>query len=206
MSEGVTFNAFWCFSMAGAEPRAAGMLDQVPSPTKGPPSFTNLGVREVPLRGRCWCSPLQFRRAERVLLRNAVYRVVIWFASVTNKFSGCNPRLAITEMFKLQRVVLFHSGYNSDKGCFWAARWWLIIPTLLSHLGQAAAVPGRVSAASSPALQEFPVRSRDTSLLSSYTKAKTTIIEIIDQMQAGQRKRVRMQPHRTPFLLIKCTC
>lgn len=192
MIEIPTSNAFWHFSVAGAEPQVAGILAQVPLPAKGPPSFTNLGVHtlwEVPLRGRRWCSPLQFRRAQRVLLQNAVYRVMRWLASVTSKFPGCNPGLAITEIFKTPvRVVLFHSGYNSDKGCFWAVRGWQVIPTLLSHLGQAAGVPGRISAAPTSALQEFPVRSRGASLLSFYMKAKATIIEIMEQVQAGQRR------------------
>lgn len=137
------------FLMAGVEPRVAGILAQVPLPAKGPPSFTNLGVHtlwEVPLRGRCWCNPLQVRRAQRILLGNAVYRIMRWLASLTSKFSVYNPGLAITKIFKIPaRIVLLHSGYSSDKGCFWAVRGWQIIPTLLSHLGQAAAVPGRVS-------------------------------------------------------------
>lgn len=110
------------FLMAGVEPRVAGILAQVPLPAKAPPSLTNLGVHtlwEVPLWGRCWCSPLQVKRAQRILLRNAVYGVMRWLASVTSKFSVCNPGLAITEIFKIPaRIVLLHSGYNSDKGCF----------------------------------------------------------------------------------------
>lgn len=133
---------FVFFSMAGAKPQVAGVLAQVTLPAKGPPSFTNLGVHtlwEVPLPGRCWCSPLQFRGGQRVLLRNAVYRLVRWLDSATSKFLGCNPGLAITDIFKIPvRVVLFHSGYNSDKGYFLAVRGWQIIPILLSHLGQPA--------------------------------------------------------------------
>lgn len=153
----------------------AGILAQVPLPAKGPPSFTNWEFThwEIPLREWHWCSPLHCWRADRVLLRNAVYRVLRWLASITSKFSGCNPRRAITEIFKIPvRVVVFHPGCNPDKGCFWAARGWQILPTLLFHLGQVAAVPGRVSAAPSPALQEFPVQPRGASLLSSYTKAQ----------------------------------
>lgn len=208
MNEIATSNAFWCFLMAEAEPWVAGILAQVPLPAKGSPSFTNLGVHtlwEVPLRGRCRCSSLQFRGAQRVLLRNAVYRVVRWLSSVTSKFSVCNPGLAITEIFKIPvRVVLFHSGYNSDKGCFPAVRGWEIIPTLLSHLGQAAGVHDGVSAAPTLALQEFPVQSRGASLLCSYTRARATIIE--SRCNQAREKRVRMHPHMTPFPLIKCIC
>lgn len=208
MSEIATSNAFWCFSMAEAEPRVAGILEQVPLPAKGSPSYTNLGIHTlwgVPLRGRCWCSSLKFRGAQRVFLRNAVYRVVRWLASVTSKFSVCNPGLAITEIFKIPaRVILFHSGYNSDKGCFPAVREWDITPTLLSHLGQAAGVHGGVSAAPTSALQEFPVRSRGASLLCSYTKARVTMIE--SRCKQAREKGVRMHLHRTPFPLIKCIC
>lgn len=54
----------------------------------------------------------------------------------------------------------------------------LTIPALLSHLVQAAGVPGTVSAAGTSALQELPVPSRHASPPSSCTRPDNRLLEL----------------------------
>lgn len=53
-------------------------------------------------------------------------------------------------------MVLFHLSYISDKEHSKAVRGWLIIPTVISHLGEAAGVPGTVSTAAHLSFPRVP--------------------------------------------------
>ena len=92
-------------------------------------------------------SLLQSGRAQRASLKTAVYRVMRWLALVISKYPSW-LQWVITGILEIPiTLVPFHSGYGTGKGCSRAIRGWLIIPALVSHLGQATGAPGTVSAA-----------------------------------------------------------
>lgn len=126
---------------------------------------SSLILRGFPLRGRCWCSRLQSRRAQRASLRIAVYTAERHLALDISKFPSWNSQISIT--LKLRMFQGCQAMTDSSLFC--------------SPLWPGNRSPWYGQCSSVLAVQEFLLQSRNASLPNSLHKGQglMAIFEII---------------------------